>query len=102
MLGSLRPSSSASEATGGHAPKPSSRHWWLDEDGLFNMDEEGRAERQQCAVSASNIVRNFSFMPENENIMAQHRHTLETVFQCIEDHIAGEKFIGIMSSAFRV
>lgn len=87
----LRPSSSASEATGGHAPKPSSRHWWLDEDGLFNMDEEGRAERQQCAVSASNIVRNFSFMPENENIMAQHRHTLETVFQCIEDHIAEDE-----------
>lgn len=63
--------------------------WWLDEDGLFNLDEEGRAEKQQCAVAASNIIRNFSFMPDNEVIMAQHRHCLETVFQCIEDHITG-------------
>ncbi|OVA09872.1 hypothetical protein BVC80_1751g22 [Macleaya cordata] len=60
--------------------------WWFDEDGLFNLDEEGRAEKQQCAVAASNIIRNFSFMPDNEVIMAQHRHCLETVFQCIEDH----------------
>ncbi|GFY97756.1 ARM repeat superfamily protein [Actinidia rufa] len=44
-------------------------------------------EKQQCAVAASNIVRNFCFMPENEVIMAQHHHLLETVFQCIEDHI---------------
>ncbi|XP_022979388.1 armadillo repeat-containing protein LFR-like [Cucurbita maxima] len=86
----LRPGSSASKATG-HAPKPSPRHWWLDEDGLFNRDDEGRAERQQCAVSASNILRNFSFMPENESIMAQHRHTLETVFQCVEDHITEDE-----------
>ena len=63
--------------------------WWLDEDGLFNLDEEGSAEKQQCAVAASNIIRNFSFMPDNEVIMAQHRHCLETVFQCIEDHITG-------------
>lgn len=61
--------------------------WWADEDGLFNLDDEGRAEKQQCAVAASNILRNFSFMPENEVIMAQHRHCLETLFQCIEDHI---------------
>ncbi|XWS08898.1 hypothetical protein CRYUN_Cryun40dG0039900 [Craigia yunnanensis] len=61
--------------------------WWLDEDGLFNLDDEGRAEKQQCAVAASNIIRNFSFMPENEIVIAQHRHCLETVFQCIEDHI---------------
>ena len=101
MPGSLRPGSSASEATG-HAPKPSPRHWWLDEDGLFNRDDEGRAERQQCAVSASNILRNFSFMPENESIMAQHRHTLETVFQCVEDHITGGKFMTLMTSAFRI
>ncbi|KAF8388150.1 hypothetical protein HHK36_026816 [Tetracentron sinense] len=60
--------------------------WWFDEDGLFNLDEEGRVEKQQCAVAASNIIRNFSFMPDNEVIMAQHRHCLETVFQCIEDH----------------
>ncbi|XP_021897150.1 LOW QUALITY PROTEIN: armadillo repeat-containing protein LFR [Carica papaya] len=60
--------------------------WWLDEDGLFNLDDEGRAEKQQCAVGASNVIRNFSFMPDNEVIMAQHRHCLETVFQCIEDH----------------
>ena len=70
--------------------RPSS--WWFDEDGLFNLDEEGRSEKQQCAVAASNIIRNFSFMPENEIIMAQHRHCFETVFQCIEDHITGEKF----------
>ncbi|XP_023540658.1 armadillo repeat-containing protein LFR-like [Cucurbita pepo subsp. pepo] len=82
----LRPGSSASEVTV-HTSKSSPRHWWLDEDGLFSLDDEGRAERQQCAVSASNIIRNFSFMPENESIMAQHRHTLETVFQCIEDHV---------------
>lgn len=66
--------------------------WWLDEDGLFNLDDEGRAEKQQLAVAASNIMRNFSFMPENGVIMAQHRHFLEMVFQCIEDHITGNKF----------
>ncbi|XP_028784174.1 armadillo repeat-containing protein LFR [Neltuma alba] len=60
---------------------------WFDEDSLFNLDDEGRAEKQQCAVAASNIVRNFSFMPDNEVIMAQHRHCLESVFQCIEDYI---------------
>ncbi|KAF7151280.1 hypothetical protein RHSIM_Rhsim02G0032000 [Rhododendron simsii] len=65
--------------------------WWLDEDGLFNLDDEGRAENQQCAVAASNIIRNFSFMPENEVIMAQHRHLLEMVFQCIEDHITEDE-----------
>ncbi|XVF28742.1 hypothetical protein REPUB_Repub15cG0056400 [Reevesia pubescens] len=64
--------------------RPSER--WFDEDGLFNLDDEGRAEKQQCAVAASNIIRNFSFMPENEIAMAQHRHCLETVFQCMEDH----------------
>ncbi|KAK4258044.1 hypothetical protein QN277_007554 [Acacia crassicarpa] len=60
---------------------------WFDEDSLFNLDDEGRAEKQQCAVAASNIIRNFSFMPDNEVIMAQHRHCLESVFQCIEDYI---------------
>ncbi|XP_052206350.1 armadillo repeat-containing protein LFR [Diospyros lotus] len=65
--------------------------WWLDEDGLFNLDDEGRAEKQQCAVAASNIIRNFSFMPENEVIMAQHRHCLETVFQCVEDYVTEDE-----------
>ncbi|CAK9157599.1 unnamed protein product [Ilex paraguariensis] len=65
--------------------------WWFDEDGLFNLDDEGRAEKQQCAVAASNIIRNFSFMPENEVIMAQHRHCLETVFQCIEDYVTEDE-----------
>ncbi|WCJ23900.1 Armadillo repeat-containing protein LFR [Euphorbia peplus] len=69
-----------------NAAKVRQKQWWFDEDGLFNLDEEGRAEKQQCAVGASNIIRNFSFMPENEVVMAQHRHCLETVFQCIEDH----------------
>lgn len=65
----------------------------LDEHGLFNLDDESQAEKQQCAVVASNIVRNFSFMPDNEHIMVQHRHCLETVFKCIEDHMTGEKFM---------
>ncbi|KAI3992601.1 hypothetical protein MKX01_042385 [Papaver californicum] len=65
--------------------------WWFDEDGLFNLDEEGRSEKQQCAVAASNVIRNFSFMPDNEVIMAQHRHCLETVFQCMEDHNTGDE-----------
>ncbi|KAL2608771.1 hypothetical protein R1flu_027344 [Riccia fluitans] len=64
--------------------KPSD--WWWDEEGLFNLDELGRSERQQCAVAASNVIRNFSFMPENEQVMAQHRHCLETLVVCVEDH----------------
>lgn len=72
------------------ATKSQPAEWWLSEDGLFNLDDEGRAEKQQCAVAASNILRNFSFMPENEVIMGQHRHCLETIFQCIEDHVTGE------------
>lgn len=85
-----RSGSSISEASvQKNANKLCPSEWWLDEDGLFNLDEEGRAEKQQCAVAASNIIRNFSFMPDNEVIMAQHRHCLETVFQCIEDHITG-------------
>ncbi|MED6144133.1 hypothetical protein PIB30_012786 [Stylosanthes scabra] len=64
---------------------------WFDEDSLFNLDDEGRAEKQQCAVAASNIIRNFSFMPDNEVIMAQNRHCLETAFQCIEDHIVEDE-----------
>ncbi|TXG72150.1 hypothetical protein EZV62_000729 [Acer yangbiense] len=74
-----------------HAAKVRSSELWYDEDGLFNLDDEGRAEKQQCAVAASNIIRNFSFMPDNEVIMAQHRHCLETAFQCIEDHITEEE-----------
>jgi len=31
-------------------------------------------------------------MPDNEVIMAQNRHCMETAFQCIEDHIVGENF----------
>uniref|UniRef100_A0A5B7AQ30 Putative armadillo repeat-containing protein LFR n=1 Tax=Davidia involucrata TaxID=16924 RepID=A0A5B7AQ30_DAVIN len=72
-------------------PKPRPSEWWFDEDSLFNLDEEGRAEKQQCAVAASNIIRNFSFMPDNEVIMAQHRHCLETAFNCIEDHITEDE-----------
>lgn len=77
------------EASPNNVTKLHSAEWWADEDGLFNVDEEGRAEKQQCAVVASNVIRNFSFMPENEVIMAQHRHCLETVFQCIEDYVKG-------------
>ncbi|KAF5775645.1 putative armadillo-like helical, SWI/SNF-like complex subunit BAF250/Osa protein [Helianthus annuus] len=68
------------------ATKAHPSEWWLAEDGLFNLDDEGRAEKQLCAVAASNVLRNFSFMPENEVIMVQHRHCLETIFQCMEDH----------------
>ncbi|KAL3030948.1 hypothetical protein AAZX31_02G001800 [Glycine max] len=64
---------------------------WLDEDSLFNLDDEGRTEKQQCAVATSNIIRNFSFMPDNEVIMVQHRHCLETAFQCIEDHLVEDE-----------
>jgi hypothetical protein len=53
---------------------------------LFNLDEEGRAERQQCAITSSNVIHNFSFMPDNEIVTAQHRHCLETIIQCMEDH----------------
>ena len=63
--------------------------WWFEDDGLFNLDEEAHAEKQQCAVAASNVIRNFSFMPDNETIMAQHRHCMETMFQCIEDQNTG-------------
>nr|GMD70009.1 armadillo repeat-containing protein LFR-like [Ipomoea batatas] len=65
--------------------------WWFGEDGLFNLDEEGRAEKQLCAVAASNIIRNFSFMPDNEVIMAQHRHCLETLFMCLEDYVTEDE-----------
>ncbi|KAF2557926.1 hypothetical protein F2Q68_00013768 [Brassica cretica] len=54
-----------------------------------HLDDEGRAEKQLCAVAASNVIRNFSFMPDNEVVMAQHRHCLETVYQCINDHMTG-------------
>lgn len=54
------------------------------------MDEEGRAEKQQLAVVASNVIRNFSFMADNEIIIAQHRHCMETLFQCLEDYVLGE------------
>ncbi|OEL37102.1 Armadillo repeat-containing protein LFR [Dichanthelium oligosanthes] len=81
--------------------KKRSASFLFDEDGLFNNDDEGRAERQQCAIAASNIIRNFSFMPENETVMVQHRHCLETVFQCLEDqdrvkpwHCAAAELIG--------
>lgn len=70
----------------GDGTKSRGSDWWYDEEGLFNLDEEGRAERQQCAVAASNVIRNFSFMPDNESVMAQHRHCLETIVQCMEDH----------------
>lgn len=68
----------------------SSLEWWYSEEGLFNVDNEGRYEKQQCAVAVSNIIRNFSFMPDNETIMAQHRHCLESLFQCIESQNSGE------------
>ncbi|KAL5542085.1 hypothetical protein UlMin_009795 [Ulmus minor] len=83
--------SSVTEASLKNVTKSQSSGWWLGEDGLFNLNDEGRAEKQMCAVVASNIIRNFSFMPENEVIMAQHRHSFETVFQCIEDYVTEDE-----------
>ena len=82
----------------GKAIKKRYSEFWYDEDGLFNLDDEGRAEKQQCAVAASNIIRNFSFMPDNEMIMAQHRHSMETLFQCLEDQNSGNlsEFLSII------
>ncbi|CAL5395378.1 unnamed protein product [Camellia sinensis] len=89
---SMGSGSSGIEASGRNGmTKTDPSEWCLDADILFNLDDEGRAERQQCAVAASNIIRNFSFMPENEVIMAQHRHCLETAFQCIENHITEDE-----------
>ncbi|XP_073026969.1 armadillo repeat-containing protein LFR-like isoform X3 [Primulina eburnea] len=65
--------------------------WWFEEDGLFHLDEEGRAEKQLCAAAASNIIRNFSFMADNEISMSQSRHCLETMFQCLEDNITEDE-----------
>lgn len=60
--------------------------WCWDEEGLFNLDEIGRHEKQLCAVAVSNVLRNLSFMPENEASMAQHRRCLETLITVLEDH----------------
>lgn len=84
------PGSSGGEALGKKSKHESSQ-WWNEEDGLFNLDDEGRAEKQLCAIAASNVIRNFSFMPDNEVVMAQHRHCLETVYQCINDHMTGKE-----------
>jgi len=97
LSGSPVSGSSITEASA-EKRKHHSSEWWFDEDGLFNLDDEGRAEKQQCAVVASNIIRNFSFMPDNEMIMAQHRHCLETIFQCIEDQNTG--WISLFSFPF--
>ncbi|CAH2052978.1 unnamed protein product [Thlaspi arvense] len=84
--------SSAAEAPGKKSTgKHESSQWWNEEDGLFNLDDEARAEKQLCAIAASNVIRNFSFMPDNEVVMAQHRHCLETVFQCIHDHMTEDE-----------
>ncbi|KAL6581682.1 hypothetical protein OROMI_005696 [Orobanche minor] len=72
-------------------PKHRPSGWLFEEDGLFNLDEEGRAEKQQCAVAASNIIRNFSFMPDNEVAMGQNRHCLETMFQCLENYVTEDE-----------
>ncbi|XP_024384580.1 armadillo repeat-containing protein LFR [Physcomitrium patens] len=60
--------------------------WCWDEEGIFNLDEIGRHEKQICAVAVSNVLRNFSFMPENEASMAQHRGCLETLITVLEAH----------------
>ncbi|EPS58876.1 hypothetical protein M569_15936, partial [Genlisea aurea] len=91
--GSGSGSSSNKEVSAAHnnGGTPHSSGWWFEEDGLFNLDDEGRIEKQQCAVAASNIIRNFSFMAENEIAMGQNRHCLETMFQCMEDYITEDE-----------
>ncbi|GAU41763.1 hypothetical protein TSUD_13640 [Trifolium subterraneum] len=95
-LGSGSASTESTQQNG--TTKPRFSELRFDEDGLFNLDDEGRAEKQICAVAASNIIRNFSFMPDNEVIMAQNRHCMETAFQCIEDHTAVQAIMGILNS----
>ena len=56
--------------------------WWTEE-GLFNMNEEERGEKHQCAVAASNVLRNFSFLPENEAQMLRHPQLVDCVVQWI-------------------
>ncbi|XP_013697855.1 armadillo repeat-containing protein LFR isoform X1 [Brassica napus] len=94
-LASLQPPGSGAGSAAGEVLGKKSKHlssqWWNEEDGLFNLDDEGRAEKQLCAVAASNVIRNFSFMPDNEVVMAQHRHCLETVYQCINDHMTEDE-----------
>ncbi|XP_039009295.1 uncharacterized protein LOC120137666 [Hibiscus syriacus] len=52
--------SSAAETSGQkNTTKRCRSEWWLDEDGLFSLDDEGRAEKQQCAVAASNASQLF-------------------------------------------
>ncbi|KAF7079227.1 hypothetical protein CFC21_083491 [Triticum aestivum] len=96
---STTPPNDQSKIEGSTITKKRSAGFLFDEDGLFNIDDEGRTERQQCAVAASNIIRNFSFMPENETIMVQHRHCLETIFQCLEDQNADDELITNMLEA---
>lgn len=68
--------------------------WCWDEEGLFNLDEIGRHEKQLCAVAVSNVLRNLSFMPENEPSMAQHRQCLEILITVLEDHeMEDEEFV---------
>lgn len=86
----LSPSDDQTKTADSTVTKKRSAGFLFDEEGLFNVDDEGRTEKQQCAVAASNIIRNFSFMPENETVMVQHRHCLETVFQCLEDQNTGK------------
>lgn len=36
------------------------------------------------------ILRNFSFMLENEVIMGENRHCLEAIFECIDIHVTSK------------
>ncbi|KAI5058480.1 hypothetical protein GOP47_0026650 [Adiantum capillus-veneris] len=85
-LRSIQEGLSLEDGTGDKEGSRKGFEYWLDEEGLFNLDEEGRAERQLSAVAASNVIRNFSFMPENDVLMARNSHCLETLIRCMEDH----------------
>lgn len=76
-------------------PKPRPADRWFEEDRLLNLNGEGRAEKQQCAVSPSNILWNLSFMPDNEISMGQNRHCLETLFPCLDDYVKGKTKLSI-------
>ncbi|MCO5572866.1 hypothetical protein L7F22_026625 [Adiantum nelumboides] len=85
-LRSIQEGLSPEDGTGDKEGSRNGFEYWLDEEGLFNLDEEGRSERQLTAVAASNVIRNFSFMPENDVLMARNSHCLATLIQCVEDH----------------
>ena len=63
--------------------------WWTEE-GLFNVNEEERGEKHQCAVAASNVLRNFSFLPENEQQMLRHSQLVDSLVRYVAAFSTGK------------